>query len=117
MRDVEDGFLEGDERFTLAVNMYCYKVKKYIGSYLAAMNGADAIVFTGGLGENAGVFREEICKELEFFGIKIDKEINTPLRGKEQVISTPDSKVKVIVVPTNEELVIAQDTVNIISEK
>lgn len=114
MRDVENGYLSGDERYTLAVEMYVYKIKKYIGSYIAAMNGVDTIVFTGGLGENGGVFRELICKNLDCFGIEIDKSINDSLRGKEQLISTQNSKIQVIVVPTNEELVIARDTLAII---
>ncbi|MEA3450375.1 MAG: acetate kinase [Bacteroidota bacterium] len=117
MREVELAAEKGNERAQLALNMYDYRIKKYIGAYTAAMNGLDILVFTGGIGENADVTRKGIAGELSYLGIEIDDDLNNGLRGKEAVISTKNSKVKVIIVPTNEELVIANDTVDIISKK
>lgn len=114
MRDVEDAVKEGDERATIAYDMYAYRIRKYIGAYAAAMGGVDAIVFTGGVGENDSTTRENICKDLEFLGFTFDAEKNNGLRGKFEEISTPDSKVKVMIIPTNEELVIAQDAYDIV---
>ena len=111
-RDIEDAANNGDKKAQVALDAYCHKVKKYIGSYVAAMNGVDAIVFTAGLGENGISMREMICKDMDFFGIKLDAEKNN-VRGKERVISTDDSKVKVLLIPTNEELMIARDTVRL----
>ena len=116
MRDVESAANKGDKRAALALKMYAYRIKKYIGAYAAAMGGVDAVVFTAGVGENQVDMREEACKDLEFLGIKIDKSVNDTLHGKEAVISTPDSKVKVVVVPTDEEIVIARDTLAIVKE-
>lgn len=104
----------GDERAQLVVNMYAHQITKFVGSYVAAMGGADAIVFTGGIGENAGEYRTKVCEKLAFMGVKIDEEKNK-IRGEEVEISTPDSTVKVFVIPTNEELVIARDTLEIVS--
>ena len=104
----------GDERAQLVVNMYAHQITKFVGSYVAAMGGADAIVFTGGIGENAGEYRTKVCEKLAFMGVKIDAEKNK-IRGEEVEISTPDSTVKVFVIPTNEELVIARDTLEIVS--
>ena len=104
---------EGNERAQLVVNMYVHQMVKFIGGYVAAMGGADAIVFTGGIGENTMLYREMVCEKLAFLGIELDGEKNK-LRGEEVMISTPDSKVKVFVVPTNEELVIARDTLAIV---
>jgi len=110
MRDVEDNAIANDKVCRLAFDIYEYKIAKYIGSYAAAMNGVDVIVFTAGVGENSPIMREEISEEyLGFLGVKIDKEKND-FKGKLREISTPDSKVKVIVVPTDEELMIARDT-------
>lgn len=114
MRDIEHAINEGNERAKLALEMYEYKIKKYIGSYLAALNGADALVFTGGVGENQTLTRERICEGLGFAGIKIDPKINARSRGEEVVLSTDDSVVKVAVIPTDEEFMIASDTVSII---
>jgi len=114
MRAVEDAAVGGNKRAQLALDMYDYRIKKYIGSYIAAMNGVDILVFTGGIGENAGITREGVAKNLSFLGIELDLELNAKTIGTETVISTPESKVKVIVVPTNEELVIAQDTLEIV---
>ncbi len=115
MRSVEAEMAAGNHRAKLALDVYDYRVKKYIGSYIAAMNGVDIIVLTGGIGENANVTREGITKDLEWLGIEIDPEVNKNARGTEKIISTINSKVKVIVVPTNEELVIAQDTYEIVN--
>lgn len=109
-RDIEDASSKGNERAKLALNMFDYRVRQYIGSYAASMGGVDCVVFTAGLGENAIETRETICKGLEFLGIEIDKEKND-VRGKVREISKDGSKVKVFVVPTNEELMIARDTV------
>jgi acetate kinase len=118
MRDIEDAaFNKKNERAKLSLEMFHYRIRKYIGAYAAAMNGVDIIVFTGGIGENASKTREEICKHLSFLGVHFDHKINEGSMGKEVVITKPDSKVKVIVVPTNEELVIAEDTVMIVSGK
>lgn len=110
MRDLEAAANEGNERAILATNMYNYKIKKYIGAYAAAMGGVDVIVFTAGVGENQATMREAVCEGLEFMGVKINKELNATIRGKEALISTEDSRVKVVVIPTDEELMIASDT-------
>ena len=104
----------GDERAILCEKMYSHQIAKNVGSYIVAMGGADAIVFTGGIGENAGKYRAELCEKLEFMGVKLDPEKNK-IRGEEVEISTPDSKIKVYVIPTNEELVIARDTLEIVN--
>lgn len=117
MRDIESGVAAGDKDCILALSMYDQRIKKYVGAYLAELGGADAIIFTGGVGENQAITRETVCSGMEFCGIKLDKELNAKVHGTETVISTPDSKVKVIVVPTNEELVIARDTVAIVTGK
>lgn len=109
-RDIEAAAKEGNKRAQLAGDILKYGIKKYIGSYTAVMNGVDAIIFTGGIGENAPEVRADACKDMEFFGIKIDEKINSETRGKLVKISAPDSKVEVWVVPTNEELLIARDT-------
>ena len=113
-RDLEDAsWHHGNERAQLALDKFHYEVRKYIGAYAAAMGGVDAIVFTAGVGENGPETREAICSYLEFMGVKLDAEANK-CRGKERLISTPDSKVQVWVVPTNEELMIAQDTAELV---
>lgn len=116
MRDVENAAKKGNEKAILALKMYNYRIKKYIGAYAAAMGGVDVIVFTAGVGENQISMREEACAGLEFLGIKIDKEKNN-IRGKEAEISTDDSRVKVWVVPTDEEIVIARDTMALVQGK
>jgi len=117
MREVEvEAWEKGHKRAQLSLDMYHYRIKKYIGSYMAAMNGADILVFTGGVGENGFESREEICKDLDGIGIKLDTAKNFKVRGVDKVLSTDDSKVKVMVVPTNEELVIASDTMEIVSK-
>ena len=114
MRDIEEAAEKGDERAKLALQMYAYIIKKYVGAYAAAMGGIDALVFTAGVGENSWIIREMVCEGLEFLGIKLDKKKNDGLRSREEIISTPDSKVAVLVIPTNEELVIARDTKEIV---
>lgn len=112
-RDLQAAADEGNERAQLALRMFCYRVAKYVGSYMAAMNGADIICFTAGLGENDYAVRKEVCSYLEFMGVKLDLEANN-VRGEERLISTPDSKIKVYVIPTNEELAIARETAALI---
>ncbi len=116
MRDVENAAKEGNQKAQLALKMYNYRIKKYIGAYAAAMGGVDVVVFTAGVGENQISMREEACAGLEFLGIKIDKEKNN-VRGKEAEISADDSRVKVWVVPTDEEIVIARDTMALVQSK
>ncbi len=106
----------GNKRAKLSLEMYFYRVKKYIGAYAAAMGGVDVVIFTGGIGENGPETREEICKDFEFLGLEFDKEKNAGKRGEEIEISKTFSKVKVVIVPTNEELVIAQDTYEIVTK-
>ena len=114
MRDVENAAAAGEPKAVTAQDSYFYRIKKYVGAYAAAMGGIDILVFTAGVGENQTPMREEVCKGLEFMGIKIDAEKNATIRGKEAVISTPDSKVKVVVIPTDEELMIATDTMSLL---
>ena len=109
LRDVEDAALKGDKRAQLAANMLNYDIKKFVGAYAAAMGGVDVLVFTAGVGENSSPTRAAVCEGLEFLGIKIDPEKNA-VRGKEADISAADSRVRVLVIPTNEELMIARDT-------
>jgi acetate kinase len=116
MRDVRAGKDEGDERCTYAFNMFAHRVKKYIGAYMAVMNGADIIVMTGGIGENAWFMREAILENMEGLGIEFDPTTNKDTIGDAGVISTPNSKVTVVVYPTDEEFVIAQDTYNLVTK-
>lgn len=111
-RDIEDAAAEGNELAINALDAYAQRVKKYIGAYVAEMNGVDAIVFTAGLGENGISMREMICADMDFMGIKLDAEKNN-VRGKDRIISADDSKVKVLLIPTNEELMIARDTLRL----
>ena len=113
MRELLDEEREhGDRRARLAIDIFCYRVKKYVGAYLAALGGAESLVFTGGIGENSAEIRRRICNELEWFGIALEPEANVAMTGgKEGVVSTAASRVKVYVIPTNEELLIARDTV------
>ncbi|MFZ4401695.1 MAG: acetate/propionate family kinase [Bacteroidales bacterium] len=114
MRDIEEAAKSGNERAKVALEMYDYRVKKYIGSYAAAMGGVDLVIFTGGIGENACATRQGICKDMEFLGIDFDTEKNDGLRGVDAIITKENSKTKVMVITTNEELVIATDTYNIV---
>ena len=113
-RDLEAAYNEGNEYAINAIEVFCYRVAKYIGSYVAAMNGVDAIAFTAGIGENTDLVRRKIVAYLGYLGITIDNEVNDATHGDEAVISTPDSKVKVCVIPTNEELAIARETVALV---
>lgn len=115
MREVEAAAAEGNKRARLALEMYAYRIKKYIGAYAAAMGGVDIIVWTAGVGENQTDIRENSCKGLEFLGIKIDTEANK-VKGEEAIISAPDSKVTVCVIPTDEELMIAKDTMALLKK-
>jgi acetate kinase len=115
MRDIETAAAEGNHRAKVSLDIYHYRIKKYLGSYAAAMGGVDVVIFTGGVGENGWETRQEVASGLEFMGIDFDVAKNTKLRGKEAIISKPGSKVTVMVVPTNEELVIAQDTFEIVT--
>ena len=114
-RDLTEAMEQGNEQAAVAVEAFCYRVAKHIGAYTAALNGVDAIVFTAGIGENAAYIRSMICDYLGFLGITIDEEKNA-VRGKETEISTPDSKVSVFVIPTNEELAIARETAALLGE-
>ncbi|WP_281528471.1 acetate/propionate family kinase [Ruminococcus champanellensis] len=115
-RDITAAAEKGDKRALLAKDILVYEIKKYIGSYAAAMNGLDAVLFTGGIGENSDDVRAEVCRNMDFFGIKLDEEANNGCRGQLKRISAPDSKVEVWIVPTNEELLIARDTLSLISK-
>jgi len=116
LRDIETAIENGNERAKLALEMYEYRIKKYLGSYIAALGGVDVIVFTGGVGENMIELRESVCSGFEFMGMEIDKVINAKSQGVEVLISTPNSKVKVVVIPTDEEYMIASDTLEIIQK-
>ena len=116
MRDLHTAAEKGNKRAILALQMYAYRVRKYIGAYAAAMDGVDLIIFTGGIGENDFKIREWSCSGLEFMGVEFDKEINNGVKGKDIVLSKPGSRVKVMAVTTNEELVIATDTLRILKE-
>jgi len=116
MREVEAAAESGNERAQLAIRMFCYRVRKYIGAYAAAMGGVDAVVFTGGVGENQSNIRYEIAKDLEFLGLEFDEEKNNGTRGEEKIISKDGSRVTLMVIPTDEELVIALDTEKLIGK-
>ena len=115
MRDLENAAAEGNERAQLALDMFAYRVKRFVGSYTASLGGVDLVLFTGGIGENDAVSRAKIAGNFGYFGLDFDFEKNKNLRGKDAVISTEDSKVKCMIVTTNEELVIAKDTLRIVS--
>jgi acetate kinase len=115
-RDVEKALHGGDKRAKLAIDAFCYSVKKYIGAYIAAMNGCDALVFTAGVGENDSFVRGLILQNLEFLGIKVDDQKNKSAIGVDAIISEPESRIKVLVVPTNEELMIARDAANLLKK-
>jgi len=114
MRELEAAYEAGNERAILAEEMYFYRIKKYIGAYAAALGGVDIIVFTGGVGENQASCRSGACRGLEFMGISLNEELNNKVRGEEVIISKPDSKVKVLIIPTDEEFMIASDTMEIL---
>lgn len=114
MRDLEEAAAAGNERSQLAIDVYVYGVKKYIGAYVVAMNGLDALVFTGGIGEKGAATRAAVCADMDYLGIALDEDANAATVGKEGVISPVTARVKVMVVPTNEELVVARETVRVV---
>ena len=116
MREIEDEILKNDNATArLALDVYCYRIKKYIGAYFAGMNGLDVLIFTGGVGENMAIMREQVCANMEALGIKLDLEANAKFSGDIELLSTPDSRVTVLKVPTNEELMIALETQRLLS--
>lgn len=117
MREIEAAVAEGDKKAILAMQVYNYRIKKYIGTYAAVLGGVDILVFTGGVGENQWTTRKEVCRNMEYMGILLDDSKNDGMRGQEMVISKPESKVTVIVVPTDEEFMIASDTLEILTNK
>jgi acetate kinase len=117
VREILQAVSEGHQNAKLAMKVYVYRIKKYIGAYTAAMGGLDAVVFTGGVGENAVPVRQDVCTGMECFGIKLDDGRNSAHTSGVEVISTADSKVSVVVVPTNEELVIARETKRIVNDR
>ena len=114
MREIEEAEQQGNALAKTALDMYFYRIKKYVGAYAAAMGGCDIIVFTAGVGENQAGMREAVCKDMEYMGISFDADKNKTIRGEEAIISTPDSKVTVCVIPTDEELMIATDTMSLL---
>lgn len=116
MREIEEAESNNDPKAKMALDMYFYRIKKYVGAYAAAMGGVDIIVFTAGVGENQPGLREEVCRDMEWMGVKIDNRLNAGVRGKEVILSTDDSKVKVCVIPTDEELMIASDTMALLKQ-
>ena len=116
MRELDAACQAGNPRAQLAEKMYYYRIKKYIGAYAAAMGGVDVILFTGGVGENQSLCRKAVCNGLQFIGVELDQDINNRIHGDEAIISTPESKVKVVVIPTDEELMIASDTMAILKK-
>jgi acetate kinase len=115
MRDVQAAAAGGDERCKLAIDLYAYRLKKYVGAYAAAMGGVDVLVFTAGIGENSPEIRAAVCEGLGFLGIELDKVANSGARGMECDIGAPDASVRVLVVPTDEERLIADETVTIVA--
>ncbi|WP_294081367.1 acetate/propionate family kinase [Proteiniphilum sp. UBA5384] len=116
MREISAAIESGNERAALAMETYNYRIKKYIGSYAAVLGGVDILVFTGGVGENQAVTRRDVCRNMEYMGIELDEALNDAVHGKEAVISKPSSKVKVVIIPTDEELTIANDTIKILEK-
>jgi acetate kinase len=116
-RDIEAAAENGDERSKLALQMQAYSMKKYIGAYMAALGGLDALVFTAGIGENSSIFRGDVCEGLEGIGLEIDRNKNQERSAQPRVISTENSKIKIMVIPTNEEYIIARDVIEIVRKK
>jgi len=117
MRDIEEAVARGNERAALALDIFCYRVRKYIGAYAAAMGGLDALVFTGGIGENSAAVRARVCQGLEFLGLRLDEEENRMRADSEREISRSDGPVRILVIPTNEERMIARETAQLVSQK
>jgi acetate kinase len=116
MRDIEDAASKGHARAALALEVFCYRIRKYVGAYAAAMGGLDAIVFTAGIGENSPVVRERACRHLGFLGVELDEAKNASERGRAVDIATASSRVRVLLIPTNEERMIARETMRVIAE-
>lgn len=116
MREVRAAMDEGDKKAKLAFDMFTYRIKKYVGAYAAALAGMDILIFTGGIGENHSITRELVCKDLAFMGVELDFDKNNEIHGDEAIISAPNSKVKVVVIPTDEEFMIASDTLEIVNK-
>jgi acetate kinase len=116
MREIHAAIKTGGDRAKLAYDMFVYRIRKYIGAYCAVMNGMDALIFTGGIGENDWDVRRDVCKGFDYLGLKFDDAKNDGLRAKQELLSAPDSKVKVIIIPTNEELVIADETFRLVNK-
>jgi acetate kinase len=117
MREVEVAMSEGDPKAKLAFEMYEYRLRKYIGAYVAAMNGLDVLVFTAGIGENSVLLRKMVCIQLSFFGVELDDELNQLHSSEDRRISSIHSKIQVLVIPTNEELMIARETYRLVTNK
>ncbi len=116
MREIEEAISQGNERAKLALEMYDYRIKKYVGAFTAAMGGLDLLIFTGGVGENQTTTREYVCEDMQYMGIELDRTLNAKIHGDDGLLSTKESKVKVVVIPTDEELMIALDTVALTSK-
>lgn len=116
MREIDAAIQNGNKRAALAMDTYNYRIKKYVGAYTAVLGGVDILVFTGGVGENHAITRSYVCKDMEFMGIELNEELNASVRAKEVVISKPSSRVKVVIIPTDEELTIAKDTIEILQK-
>ena len=116
MREIHTAIKKGGSRAKLAYDMFVYRIRKYIGSYIAVMNGADAIIFTGGIGENDPDVRKDVCKNFDYIGLKFDNYKNEDLKGVQEILSTENSRVKVMVIPTNEEFVIAEETFRLVTQ-
>ncbi len=117
MRDLLESSSQGDERASLAIDAFCYGIKKYIGSYVAVMNGLDVLVFTGGIGEMSPLIRKKICEDMDYLGIEIEEEKNRSVVGREGIISSEGSRVKVAVIPTNEELIVAREVAMLLEKE
>jgi acetate kinase len=115
MRDLLEGAHQGDRKAELAVEMFCYRVRKYIGAYLAVLDGADAVVFGGGIGENAPMVRARICAGMDWFGLRLDEDRNSKAVGSQGLISSDDAKVHVYVIPVDEAMMIARETARCLS--
>ena len=115
MRDIEEAAANGNARAELALEVFCYRIRKYVGAYAAAMGGLDAIVFTAGIGENSPVIRERVCRDLGFLGVQLDEAKNETERGRAVDLAKESSRVRVLLVPTNEERMIARETMRIIA--
>ena len=115
LRDIEEAADKGNARAALAVDVIAYQVKKYIGAFAAAMNGLDAIAFAGGIGENSSAVRERVCRDMGLFGVALDEDANQQRGSTDRVISSPQSRVSIVIIHTNEEIVVARETVRVLA--